>query len=174
MAGPTPEPSHQPPIGAPGSIAAASATAPAAFSAPAPAVSVSEPGIANEVYSRIAFTAFGESGGLNRCAARPASSISATVPLTTPADMLVPLSLMNGLPPTITMPPGYVEASVLGTLRSETSFEPGATRSGFWKPSNHVGPRELYQATVSSPRGAGLVHVERADGDRRPARCRAT
>src|SRR4051812_38457461 len=35
---------------------------------------------------------------------------------------------------------------------SEDNLCPGATTSGLTKASNHVGPRELYGATTSSPR----------------------
>jgi hypothetical protein len=41
---------------------------------------------------------------------------------------------------------------VLRVLMFETRCEPGATMSGFWKASYQVGPRELNQATSSSPR----------------------
>ena len=35
---------------------------------------------------------------------------------------------------------------------SDVRWWPGATTSGLAKASNHVGPRELYGATASSPR----------------------
>src|SRR6185295_16867922 len=66
--------------------------------------------------------------------------------------MLVPLSRMNDLSPTRINPAEYVAYSVLCGLMFETSLEPGATMSGFCNPSYHVGPRELYHATVSSAR----------------------
>ena len=87
-------------------MAAASATAPAAFSAPAPCVRVSSLAIGNALYCSIALTAFGVSltpGWFVRLA----SSINDTTPLTTPAAMLVPLSFMRAIGPSVLIsPPG--------------------------------------------------------------------
>src|SRR6185436_5490635 len=88
--------------------------------------------------------------------------MSETTPLTTPAAMLVPLSFVSlQVPLVLINPPGYLDAiaQLLGT--SETRCDPGATMSGFWKPSYHVGPRELYQAISSSLR-EGVWCVSRA------------
>jgi hypothetical protein len=65
-------------------------TAPLAFNIPAPCTSMLVLLFNCAVYCRIALTAFGVSFGL-------ASSINATVPDTTGADMLVPLRLRYGL-----------------------------------------------------------------------------
>ena len=69
---------------------AASRTAPLAFSSPAPCARGVSPASSCAVYCRMALTAFGVSEGF-------AWSISATVPLTTGAAMLVPLMLRYGL-----------------------------------------------------------------------------
>src|SRR5262249_43122327 len=144
--------SHHAPCGWFGSIAAASATAPAALSAPAPWVRTSSVASGSAVYWRIAFTAFGGSKALG-WAVRLASSIRLTTPVTTPAAMLVPLSLVRFVVPLVLIrPAGYALASVLDVGTSDTRCEPGATRSGFWKASYHVGPRELYHVTTSSSR----------------------
>src|SRR6516164_1450850 len=93
----TPVVSHHAPTGRFGSMAAASAMAPAAFTAPAPWVSVSAFATRIAVYCKMALTACGGS-----CApgwlVRLASNMAATIPLTTGADMLVPLRRRNGLP----------------------------------------------------------------------------
>src|SRR5690348_12088003 len=100
----------------------------------------------------MALTAFGVSTAPG-CAVRFASIISATTPLTTPAAMLVPLNLVRFVVPLVFIsPPGYSFAIVLDVGTSDTRCDPGATRSGFWNPSYHDGPRELYHATTSSLR----------------------
>src|SRR5262245_48889120 len=68
----------------------ANRNAPLALTKPAPCSSGDTAGAACAVYCRMALTAFGVSDGL-------ASSISATVPATTGAAMLVPVRLRYGL-----------------------------------------------------------------------------
>src|SRR5918911_1824041 len=97
----------------------------------------------------MAFTAFGVSLGF-------ACSISATVPDTTGAAMLVPLRLRYGSDAVDTVPAtryaAFVASRVLPAASIETIPVPGATRSGFAAQSRYVGPRELKLATTSSPR----------------------
>src|SRR5690349_13487206 len=88
---------HEPPDGAAVLIARARASAPAAFSAPAPCVSSSYATsplfrTCSDEYCRIALTALGVSDGPFGFASVFASRSSATVPLATPVAMLVPLN----------------------------------------------------------------------------------
>src|SRR5262244_1016686 len=76
----------------------------------------------------------------------------ATVPLTTPAAMLVPLNLTYERPPSVSRSAGKLLKSVCDELATDSSRWPGATMSGLTNPSYHVGPRELYSATTSSVR----------------------
>src|SRR2546426_5038141 len=98
----------------------------------------------------MAFTAFGVSCGL-------ASSISATVPVTTGAATLVPVRLMYGLYQSDELLPatwdvGLSCISVLNGSVVDSTPTPGATRSGLAAKSTHDGPRELKRAIVSSLR----------------------
>ncbi len=69
--------------------------------------------------------------------------------------MLVPDSFRNALPDSpVTTRPGYEAASALPGASSDGSMWPGATTSGLTRPSYHVGPRELYRDSRSSPRSA--------------------
>ncbi len=85
---------------------------------------------------------------------RVACFSNATTPVTTPAAMLVPDSCMNSLPdwPLLAqLRIRLVAASCCGAA-SDARKWPGATKSGFTRPSYHVGPLELYAATRSSLR----------------------
>src|SRR5687767_10636943 len=84
--------------------------------------------------------------------------MSAMVPLTTGAAMLVPLSERYGSAGVGTVPQsrisGLVFHSVLPASAIDSIPTPGATRSGLaWK-SIALGPRELKGATMSSDRSA--------------------
>src|SRR5215471_14618939 len=70
------------------------------------------------------------------------------------ADMLVPPRRRNrATPPVpITHALGNDVYKVEPIAASETSPWPGATRSGLGRASYQVGPRELYEGIVSSPR----------------------
>src|SRR5436853_2275739 len=97
----------------------------------------------------MAFTAFGVSAGL-------AWSMSATVPATTGAAMLVPLRLRYGRYGVATVPLNRYADIVLyrrlsGAL-SDSIPTPGAMRSGLAARSAAVGPRELKRGIVSSAR----------------------
>src|SRR5690242_17127431 len=63
--------------------------------------------------------------------------------------MLVPFNRICAAP---ARTEGYVSYRLLSDTLFETIPCPGASRSGFAKPSYHVGPRELYGATLSSAR----------------------
>ena len=78
-----------------------------------------------------------------------ASSISATTPVTTPADTDEPLMAMPSGP---IVPAGAVCATVLPATSAAHTLLPGATRSGFITRSIAVGPLELYVVTTSSDR----------------------
>src|SRR5205085_3530819 len=84
------------------------------------------------------------------CATRFASITRDATPVATAAAMLVPLSIANFFPFFVTTSCGKTFRSELDRAASETSPTPGATTSGFAKPSYHVGPRELNHAIRSS------------------------
>src|SRR5687768_12172812 len=112
---------------APLAKAFASWTAPRAFRNPAPCVRSLKRDLCSAVYCRIAFTRFGESAGF-------AWIISATVPATTGADMLVPLRLKYGCVEVSTVPQrraaGCDRKSELVASVSDSMPTPGATMSG--------------------------------------------
>ena len=56
---------------------------------------------------------------------------------------------------------------MLPSAATDSRLSPGATTSGFAKPSYHDGPRELYGATRSSSRVTVSKVFDRADGERR-------
>src|SRR6185436_8636475 len=92
----TPDVSHHVPGAADVSNLAASASAPAALTSPAPCVSGSYATPLSScswvaVNSRIALSALGRTAPATGLAVRLASITSAATPLTIPADMLVPL-----------------------------------------------------------------------------------
>ena len=99
--------------------------------------------IGNALRCSIALTAFGVGAAPN--VVREASIISATLPLTTPAAMLVPLSARYRS--SVDWPSSCLSGSALN--RDMLPFEmpyrlcPGATTSGLTNESYHVGPREL-------------------------------
>src|SRR5918994_5385445 len=97
----------------------------------------------------MAFTALGVNAGF-------AWSINATVPVTTGADMLVPLRLKYGRYGVSIVPLRSISDrlayNVLSRTLSDSIPTPGATRSGFALFPPAPGPRELNVATVSSER----------------------
>src|ERR1051326_6305763 len=97
----------------------------------------------------IAFARFGVSFGF-------ACIISATVPVTTGADMLVPLRLRYGFVVALRRPPRSDVALVvyrrLPGAESDATPTPAATTSGLARKSRAVGPRELKSAILSSDR----------------------
>src|SRR5262249_5872652 len=138
----------------PDATAVISAIAPGGLSAPCPCVRGSAASSGRAVYSSTSLIVCGE--GVYPPAVRAASITSAATPLVTAADLLVPLSRKSRATPPfpVSCQFGYWAKSELPTAAVETSWWPGATRSGFTSPSYHVGPRELYGATMSSPRVA--------------------
>src|SRR5262245_9192588 len=137
---------HHEPSGSVGLIALARVSAPAVLSAPAPCVSTSYGApvasvIGNALTCSIALSAL--TGGAAPNLTRACSISSATLPLTTPAAMLVPLSFRCGRPLIVTRDSGYWRYNVCATSADDTSCWPGATTSGFAYASIHVGPREL-------------------------------
>src|SRR3984893_9997348 len=110
LAGSMPIVSHQSPSFALVLILPASATAPAALIWPAPSVRKSALEVGIAVYSTIALTLLGVSGG-SPTGAELASRTNATTPLVTAAAMLVPLNSRNALLSRPTRP-----ASRLGSL----------------------------------------------------------
>ena len=129
--------------GSAGLTAVASWTAPGRLTLPAPWVNASTFSIGIAVNCSIALMAFGVRG-VDGQATSWASIMDATTPLTTPAAMLVPLSLSSASPEYGgSCSSGYAVNSVLPVAPAATSLFPGATTSGFANPSYHDGPREL-------------------------------
>ena len=64
-------------------------------------------------------------------------------PLVTAVAWLVPLSVRRALVPVPVTSSGCSFTSVEFGAASPVILLPGATRSGFTRPSNRVGPREL-------------------------------
>ena len=100
VVGVTPVVSHHDDTAADGSIFDARSIAPAGLTEPAPCVSASYSAPSssctfNAVNCSRALAAFGVRGGAPANAIRFASITSASVPLTTPAAMLVPLNRMH-------------------------------------------------------------------------------
>src|SRR5688572_17722676 len=102
------------------------------------------------VYSKMDLIAFGVSGPPEGNAVRLASTTSAASPETTPADMLVPVSVRYLL--LLSSRVGLLSTSRLSGAAGATILWPGATTSGLTKPSYQLGPRELHAPTVSSLR----------------------
>ena len=93
-----------------------------------------------------------------------ACSISATVPVTTGAAMLVPLSARYGFEPSaeraVEQRRTFVDVEGAAGTASETVPTPGATRSGFASKSTAVGPDELKSAISSSLRVSVPIVLE--------------
>src|SRR6266850_3044915 len=121
-------------------------TAATALTIPLPVVSGEPNGNAVAVPFKRAFTCAGVSVGLP-------SSISATTPVTTGAAIDVPerrkYAGTSGSSPA-TSRSGSSRSSVLPGERRLTTFRPGATTSGFARPSTGVTPREDHDASASS------------------------
>src|SRR5688500_18142905 len=79
-------------------------------------------------------------------------SSKATTPVTTAAAILVPDSCQYWSLPTFLSNEGYNLNNELRGETSDASKWPGATTSGFTRPSYHVGPLELYGTILSSSR----------------------
>ena len=132
---------------------AASATAPAALRPPAPCVNASyrrrhRPLASSAVYCSTALTALGVSAGREqRCRTNPTRRVlarletRATTPLVT-AGGHAGAAQLDVLGVDAQRRVAHVERAGGGGERAELAC-PGATRSGFAKPSYHVGPREL-------------------------------
>src|SRR6266851_9652145 len=126
----------------------ANSTAASTFVEPAPAPINPAVGMNVLVTSSTAFTSYGF-----RCDRW--SSSSATSPLTTPDDMLVPDSCITAFAPVpLTWFCGYVFDRYESPASADAMWCPGAARSGLMIRSYRVGPFELYAASVSSDRAA--------------------